>query len=413
MIYLLSLFLLSLSVDSAVIVKEENIAEFLEKSPDLLSFRERLNAAEKLKGSLTRSFLPELKLTYGREKFTTGPYHGLNQPFGGIEAEVNLYNSGRDAIENSIRNKNSEVSGIDYDVVKAKITSESRVALAHLAYLKEVLSIIENAITINNQNISGARKRINAGLATNTDIIDFNQQKLSLIQEFETIKYEDGVIRRMLAILLGINPNEKIQIVHSNSHPEHHQLPEPVISSRDSKLIKKAELMSDIARLESKSAQRWWAPKLDIYSYALRFTQKEREFEDPEDRNDFTVGFKFTLPLFDGGESIQEARARSALARANESQLKQRALEVEKETIDAMKKLELAHTLIHTAEESVKLMTDYRQAVIREYAKGIKNSPDVLQATQRWIEAKIKLAEVKKNFQIAGAEAWYLKSLTN
>lgn len=413
MIYLLPLFLLCLTVNAAVVVKPDNISQYLEKSPDLQSIKHRLRAAEKLKGSLTRSFLPQLRLTYGRERFTTGPYHGLNQSFGGIEAEVNLFNSGRDAAENNIREKKAELAEIDYEILKAKITSEALIAMANFSYLKEVESILENAVTINSQNINGARKRINAGLTTTTDLIDFNQQKLSLIQEFETIKYEEGVVGRMLAVLLGIRPDEKIDVAHSNSHPEHENDPDPEISSVNSKLLKKANLLADVSRLESKVARRWWAPELDIYSYALRFTQKEREYDDPDDRNDFTVGFRFTIPLFDGGESIREASARTFLAEAAQKHLKQRSLEVEKQSIDAMKKLKLAHTLIHTAEESVQLMTDYRQAVIREYAKGVKNSPDVLQATQRWIEAKIKFAEVKKNYQIAKAEAWYLKHLSN
>ena len=412
MFYFLPLLFLSFSAVSSVVVNEKLIPEFLEKSPNVQHFQARLESVQKLKGSLTRSFLPEVKLTYGRERFTTGPYHSLNQAYGGVEAEVNLYNSGRDALENESREKKSRLAEIDMEITKAKLISEAKIALANLAYLKEVLVIIENAISINSRNISGARKRINAGLTTKTDLIDFNQQKIALQQEFESIKFEQGVVERLLAVLLGIDPKEEIIVQHENSHPEHVEEDETVLSSKNSMLIQKADIFSEIAKLEKSTAKRWWAPKFDIYSYAVRFTQKEREYDDPGDRNDVTFGFRFTLPLFDGGESIREAAARTALARAAERELKQKSLEIEKETLDAQKKLELAHTLIHGAEESVELMTEYRLAVINEYSKGVKNSPDVLQATQRWIDAKIKFADVKKNYQIAKAEALYLKDLS-
>lgn len=412
MLYFLPLLLISYYSHAAIIITEDLIPDFLDKSPGIQSFQDRLVSAEKLKGSLRRSFLPEVKLTYGREKFTTGPFHGVNQAYGGIEAEVNIFDSGRDVLENKARANKARLSKIDLDIARAKIISEAKITLANLAYLKELLTIIDNAIALNTNNISGARKRINAGLATNTDLMDFNQQKLSLIQEFESIKFEEGVALRMLAVLLGINPNAELKVIYENSHPDHGQESEGPISVHKSRLIEKANLLSSIAELEMKSAKRWWAPHLDVYSYALRFTQKEREFDDPGERNDVTFGFRFTIPIFDGGESIQEAAARRSLARAAEAQLRQRSLEVERDTLDAMKKLELAHTLIHTAEASVELMNDYRLAIIKEYSKGVKNSPDVLQATQRWIEAKIKYAEVKKNYQIARAEALYLKTLS-
>lgn len=412
MFYFLPLVFMSFSSLSAVVVSENLIPHFLEKSPDILSYQDRLESAQKLKGSLRRSFLPDVKLTYGREQFTTGPYHSVNQSYGGIEAEVNIFNSGRDVLENKVREKRSRVAGINMEIAKARLTSEAQIALANLAYLKELLGIIENALSLNSQNISGARKRINAGLTTKTDLIDFNQQKITLLQESESIKFEQGVVQRLLAVLLGIDPKEEIIIKHENSHPEHGEELQPIISSQNSRLVQKADLLSEIARLEKRTAQKWWAPKLDVYSYALRFTQKEREFDDPGERNDFTFGFRFTLPIFDGGESIRESAAKAAEARAMERELKQKKLEIEKQTLDAQKKLELAHTLIHGAEESISLMSEYRLAVSKEYAKGVKNSPDVLQATQRWIEAKIKFAEVKKNYQIAKAEALYLKELS-
>ena len=408
---LLLIFIFCGVAQASVLVTKQTVTAQLQDSPGVAVLRERLQSAERLKGTLVRSFLPKVNLTYGQEQFTTGPYHRLTQPYGGIEAEINLFNSGKDAIENEARVKEARLHQLDLEITQAKLLSEVKVALSQMAYLNEVEAILLEAVKLNAQNISGARKRIDAGLATRTDLIDFNHQKLSLNQELQAIKFEKGVITRLIAVLLGIDPKVPVRVEYSNLHPEHHHEEEGEIHVKGSKILKKANLYADIAKLQQAKAERWWGPRLELYTYALRFTQKEREYPEPGERNDVSFGFRFSLPLFDGGEGNRQGQSQAALARGAEQALRQRSLEVEKDTQNAIRKLELAHTLIHGAEESVKLMTDYRLAVINEYVRGIKNSPDVLQATSRWVEAKSKFAEVKKNYQIAKAEAEYLQSL--
>jgi outer membrane protein TolC len=368
-------------------------------------------SAQKLKGSLKRSFLPEVKLSYGRERYTTGPYHSVNQPYGGIEAEVNVFNSGRDSLEDKRRNKDARLSEVSAAIVKADILAEAKKTLANYAFLKETQAILKESITINEKNILDAQKRINAGLTSKTDLLDFKQLRITLAQDYQTLSYDLGVSSRNLAVLMGLEPKTILEINFQNSHPDHSASLGPAPQNSNSKLLQKATLALEIAVLEKEVASRWWTPKLDLYGYALRFTRKEREYREPEQSNDFSIGFKFTFPVFDGGEGSAQASSKSALAQANELQVRQRELEVHNDVYNAIKKLELAHSLIHGAEDSVKLMNEYRSEITKEYIKGIKNSPDVLQANERWISAYNKYAEIKRNYQVARVEAEYLLSL--
>ncbi len=406
-----SLFI-SFTAWGTIAVDQKYLETQIESAPSILSLQERITEAQKLSGSLRRSFLPKMKLIYGQERFTTGPLHRVNQPFGGIEAEVNLFNFGRDSLEDKRRSKEAQLAQVNSKITKAEILAKGREALAQYAYLNEISSILREAMLMNEKNISGAEKRIRAGLSTSTDLIDFQHQKIALNQEYETLKFEIGLVERLLAVILGHNPDQEVIVKFQNEHPEHGPLFNAPGEFLNSALIKKAELTLEIASLNKSKVSRWWGPRLDLYGYALRFTQKEREYPEPGQRNDVTFGFRFTLPFFDGGEAIAETQASSARTRALEYDFRQRILEVKNETGNALRKLDLAHNLIHGAEDSVKLMSEYRKGIMNEYTKGVKNSPDVLQANQRWIEAKTKFAEVKRNYQFAKSEAQYLISLS-
>jgi outer membrane protein len=410
--WFICLLVFPLGVFANTVVSEKMVEEFAKENPGIISVKERLIAAERLKGSLTRSFLPSVTLSYGREKFTTGPYYQVNQSFGGIEAKVNLFNSGKDRLENEKRAGEAEIANIDASMTQGIVVAEIRKSMAHYSYLEEILGIIKEAIVINDQNLKNAQKRINVGLATKTDLLDFKQQKIQLGQEIASLSYDQGVVSRLISTLVGKDPNDSLEVLFENTHPEHSDDSKLSFTNSNSLITKRAGLISKVALLESKQANKWWMPSLDVYSYALRFTEKERDFPEAGQRNDFTLGFKLTLPLFDGGEGIREAQARSALARAQESQARSKSLEIKRETQDAINKLNLAHNLIHGAEENVEIMSEYRQGILNEYSKGVKNSPDVLQASQRWIDAKTRFAEVKKNYQFAKTDALYLMSLS-
>ncbi len=410
MIHLCLFLFLAQPVLASQEITDATLNERLDKNPDVQVLQNRLESSEALKGRLVRSFLPKVSLSYGREKFTTGPYHSENQPIGGIAAEINLFNSGRDRLESKIRDKEAEVAQIESALIRSQVLAELKKAMSHYAYLNEIREIIKSAMEQNEENLKRALKRIDAGLASSTDLLDFKQQKIQFAQELSTLEYEVGVTERLINTLLGEEPSQEISIKFSNAHPDHSDESKIFLSGK-SLITRKFELEKETTQLEFEKQRKWWAPTFDVYGYAQRFTQKEREYTPSEARNDVTLGFKFNFPIFDGGEGYRSAESTKSIVEAKRNELRGQDLKLQRQSLDAMKRLELAHNLIHGAEENVKVMNDYRKSILGEYARGVKNSPDVLQASQRWIEANIRNAEVKKNYQFAKVEAEYLSSL--
>ena len=405
--------LFSANCFSQTMINEQSLEIMLPKNPTVESINERVNAAEVLKGSLGRSFLPKVLLSYGHERYTTGPYLNVNQPYGGVEAKINVFNSGRDQIVNEQREKQASIAKIDSIVTRVQLKAEILKNMAQYAYLEELQNVLVEAKGINDKNLKSAQNRINAGLGTKTDSLDFRQQNIMLEQQITALSYELNIVKRIVATLLGLEPESSLQVSFVNSHPEHIADKSMDLLSNNSLLLTRANLLTEIAKLDSSQAKKWWTPSLDIYGYALRFTQKEREYPTPGQRNDTGIGFRLTFPIFDGGEGIRQSQAQTALAKAQESAARMRKLEVERDILNAKSKLQLAHDLIHGAEENAEIMDEYRTGILNEYVRGIKNSPDVLQASQRWIQSKMNFAEVKKNYQFAKADALFLVGVSN
>lgn len=405
--------LISFNCFAQTTIDEESLEILLPKNPSIESINERVNAAEVLKGSLGRSFLPKILLSYGHERYTTGPYFQVNQPYGGIEAKINVFNSGRDHIVNEQREKQASLAKIDSIVTRVQLKAEILKEMSQFAYLQELQNVLQEAKGINDKNLKSAQNRINAGLGTKTDSLDFRQQNVMLDQQITALNYDLNIVKRIIATLLGLEPESNLQIAFVNSHPEHNSNKTIDLLSENSLLLKRANLLTEISKLDASQAKRWWTPSLDVYGYALRFTQKEREYPTPEQRNDTGIGFRLILPIFDGGEGIRQAQAQTAIVKAQESAARMKKLEVDRDILNAKSKLQLAHDLIHGAEENAQIMDEYRLGILNEYMRGIKNSPDVLQASQRWIQSKMNFAEVKKNYQFAKADTLFLAGVSN
>src|SRR5687768_9611401 len=83
----------------AMELKYEELPRLLrEKNRGVQASSLSVEAARERTGSLTRSFLPRVEAIGGAEHFKTGNYPVATQPYGGIEATVNVFRGGLDSL---------------------------------------------------------------------------------------------------------------------------------------------------------------------------------------------------------------------------------------------------------------------------------------------------------------------------
>lgn len=405
------IFLFSASVNASIELNYNDLEKkLIESNEHIAAAKKFKEAASYREGHLRRKFYPTLGLEAGAEKFTTGPYNGLEQPFGTAKLNINLYNGNRDQIESKTIDVLSLQKEIEYKKAIASGLFKVRTMYWSYFYNQEILKIYEDAKSINQKNLQLALIRIKRGISTGTDKIEFEQNSLKLDQDLAKAKIEIENIERQIKTILSIDEKESLVIKESNSYSK---IETSNSESFDPSLhldflwLKQEKLRND---LMVKSERNWWLPTVDVYASASQFTQKDRDYLTNDERNDYTIGIVFKMNLFDGGESYNMFRSSQLYAEGLLQESLELHRDIDTEYKNAKSLYNLNHQLIINAEENIKKSEGYYQNIISEYNRGVKNSLDLLMAGQKVALSKVELAKLKMDYQLENVKIEYIKN---
>ena len=113
------------------------------------------------------------------------------------------------------------------------------------------------------------------------------------------------------------------------------------------------------------------------------------------------MGIRLSLSLESAIQGNAEATALNSEAQAAKSEAKFMKREVENHIHSEMTELRLLHSLVHEAEENITRANRYYKLTQSEYSRGVKNSPDVLGASEKVFEANKRYLEILKDFQVS------------
>jgi outer membrane protein TolC len=319
---------------------------------------------------------------------------------------LNLFNGGRDYLQEKSRLANVERAQAEFEESKFGTLTQVRTLYWQMIYQKEVINILESSLKLNEKNLESALKKIRSNLATKTDEIDFNQTKIQLEQDLKRSKIILSNHMRELAAILNHSIDTLYEIPALNHHEPEHTLDDfqsRGFNGEGHREIKKIEALKLSTEFQSKAASRWWTPQLDLYASKIRrldtLAVRNEVDRDPGE----VLGFKLTFS-FDGFQDRANSVAQSYMSMSFDYLRNQRLQEIQSGYSNSYQLYILNHDLVHSAEENNKVAQRYYESIWSEYMRGIKNSPDVLQAFQRIVEAKIRYADIKKDYQVARAQ---------
>ena len=278
--------------------------------------------------------------------------------------------------------------------------TEARRSFLKLVHAREMGVVVREAQTENQRLLERADRRIKRGLATETDRLEFEIGASQLKEDAESYTHSELQLKLRLSALLGLSEGAEIETPLKLDHIHDDAL---LTTPFNPALHREAALLAAqgaSVRAESRTASLWWAPSLDAYAGKYLYTLRERDYLASNLRDDFAVGGKLSLRLFDGGTERAEARSKRLEADGTERKLAQRRMDLQARVRVIEEDLKHDHELVHFAEERITMASRYLNSTLDEYDRGVKNSLDVFAAAQRLLGYQRQLAERRRDYQI-------------
>lgn len=392
---------------SAALCRAETVPLSFEDLPRLVAERnENASGAASLAesarartGHLGRSFLPDVSSVGGAERFQTGSYPYRGEPYGSLEAKVNLFHGGRDLLESRLRE--GQRRGAEAGARRA-LDSElnrARQEFWRLVSLRELIALLKKALADNEKNVQMAARRIARGLAAETDRLEFQIHASQLHEDLESAEHETLLVQMRLAAILGAQPGTRYDTPEAVPHDHDDAVFNASFVPAAHPDVATAQAEADIAHARRAQAWRWWTPSLDLYGGYHLYTARERDSLDRRERDDRVIGARISLGLFDGLRAKRDADAFARQAQGYEKQTSQRARAVAAQVEVTKEDLKHEHELVHRAEERIVQGRKYLALTLDEYERGVKNSLDVLGAAQRQTGFERQYVERRREYQ--------------
>lgn len=356
-------------------------------------------AKTRQEGYLSRSFMPSLELHLDQETFKKGISEQKTQPSYGIEAKLNLYNGDRDNIESDVRLMTTQLKETQYRKMGVDELLEARELYWEILYSQEKIELLESTTKVNSTNSDSALKRIRNGVATESDRMEFQIKATDLKQELDRSKLKLKFLLQSLRLILNIKSETQVRLATQLTHQHNFETTVSHTHADHQLSTRENEIQADISDLQSQNHARKWWPKVDAVAGVRQINQREEpEAIDIEQRKESYVGIRLSMSIPEGLSSSKEsiALAKESLSYKKLSELQHQ--EIHNHVDSEVAELKLLHDQVHEAEENIVRAEKYYKLTQSEYSRGVKNSPDMLSATEKLYDVKLKRLDILKDF---------------
>lgn len=358
-------------------------------------------AQKNREGYLGRSFLPKVDIGGAIETFKQGSRSTLTQPTYGAELSVSVFNGFRDSLEDDRRKAVTAERRSTALITQADELQKARAAFWRVIHTGKKITLLKEAISTNETNQKAAERRIRSGVATDSDRLEFEMRSVNLTRDLAGAEIELKQQRRDLAIFIGENIDAFIEPEATLDHQHSWQTELRHSESEHEFQIQNLIQRRNEAEIVSKIQARRPLPHVEAFAGYNKFNERGSDRALEDERTESVVGLRLKMQIGDFWEGNRESQAAKVEATALQNQINHERLEIESHIVTEMDDLSFLHSQVHAAEENVKRANRYYKLTQNEYARGVKNSPDVVGASDRLLENQLMELNILRDFQIS------------
>lgn len=378
---------------------EAIIQEALTHNLEIKEAEANVNSFSAISKKNRATFFPEISLEGGplKTKFDSEKHNGTSI-YG--KAEWNIFRGGKDSALVSKGNLEEKTAKARYEYSKARISREAAKAYYEMLFILESIDLKLKAIEMNRDQMKLAKAKKTSGFTSEADVIEFELREATLNSDLKQLQQAQNSKSRDLAILLGRGNDSSLVAVLGHLSAEI-RIPKKesliaIVSLRNQELSEaKYELES--SEIDLRVVRSEFLPKVDLLAKYGKLSNEEKVFDE---KNNYSVGVTLNLPIFSGFSSLYGFRAAQYAKEKSEIQISKQnnivlaeAEQLYSQLISLRERLDLEEKTLLRSEEYYKITTG-------EYRRGIKNSPDMVTASERLIDARIRNLEFRKEYQI-------------
>jgi outer membrane protein len=351
---------------------------------------ENLNLEQKINRSL---FLPELSVNggFGSEKLIDRSADTEKGPFVFLDGKLNLYRGNRDSnLQRKIQNQIT-IAKLQKEIKKRNLNIESFKLILEIEQLSRENSLIEDELKSNKLQEAMARKKLDAGLTTSVDILDFNLKKEILTNDIEKNILKKETLEKELTNLYGGNSTSKeiAKIISSDALKEQ-KIDNSTIENSPTVILARQQI--EISTLDKENIKAEYLPSIDLNAKWGQITPQDKFLAN---KREHQIALNINIPLFTGFSTDGKFQQAVIESTQNKRELRQAEIELDSKNILGIKKIELSKKILTSLERSLTQAIKYKELTISEYKRGIKNSPDVISASDKKFELEKRILETQ------------------
>lgn len=376
-------FLLCSPLHALTLKEAQELA--INNSPNLKTLNAQLAEADARARVFAQQGRPIVGIAGGAElEGTSDEQDVLPLAYGYIS--YNLY----DGKQIALRQKQAALDGsslkrlMPVEVIELRLRVSEK--FQHISYLRMRRKLLEKELSSFSQLKKKAAKRLNAGLIGRADVLEFDLRSTELAIEIESVEEEERGLLNQLKALVG----QDIEVSISDLPSIRAIAVDEIQGDSTSAAQILMEREREAGKIEGQIQSTLWSPRIDLEGRAGRLPS-EGEIDKHKPRLDALLIAKWDLWTQGQRSTVMNETAAQdqRLSFALEQQKAEREIK-KAEVLGALKLLQLKSE----SQKRRKIPAQrYYQAMMEEYGRGVKNSPDVAHAAETVFEIDQDLLE--------------------